>query len=151
MSPCDASSRPETPPWRTWFWSSVAILNYVLIVAALLACVLWDAQGPRPARWVAFGILASALPLVFVWGVSAEALFVRRLKRAGRFLEWDYIEERLRQNCGTLLLEWGPRGLDRTWWVDMSIATEHPNHPLPNPWDDQASLSSRLSTDQALE
>jgi len=69
-------------------------------------------------------------PFAFCWEQLGELRLSRALKRQGRLLDWQTVENRLANGQGTLLVGWWSQGQGQAWWVPMSLAEMYPDIPL---------------------
>jgi hypothetical protein len=83
-------------------------------------------------RLVVVPLLLLALPLAFllipVWLPIATAAqswrehrFRRRMRAAGRFVDWPGLRPRLERGEGTLIVEQAQKDACRVWWTDENV------------------------------
>ncbi|MFN3167365.1 MAG: hypothetical protein ACE37H_09910 [Phycisphaeraceae bacterium] len=65
------------------------------------------------------------ISVVFYY-IIRERRFERSIRKAGRFLVWDEVVDRLAQSKGTLLFEVTYSGMERVWWCENDLIGDAP-------------------------
>jgi hypothetical protein len=103
----------ELPPWVQWIAAAFVV---PILAPVIIPVIVWG--------FLAF--FGGMLPLACYASVRDHREFIRGLKRAGRFVTWAEIEDRLTQGQGTLILEHGlfKAAIDNVWWVPTELQAQ---------------------------
>jgi hypothetical protein len=104
----------NTPSLSIW-WKTAIVLGSLIIAPVFLP------------------ILLVVMPVFLVRLGYAEHKFRKRLRCAGRILDWRELRHRLDTGHGTMILE--PYYDDRGWWISVDLQAQHPECPLPTAKD----------------
>jgi hypothetical protein len=81
-------------------------------------------------------VMIFVFPAVLVYsaarGVRDTRRFWRRMRESGRLADWREVAPRLDLAAGTLVVEIGPKGPWRAWWIDRPRAEVDPDRTVPS-------------------